>query len=407
MTGMLVSLDLAGRKVVVVGAGLVGTRRVRSLLKAGADVLVVAPFASADIEAMASRAEIEWRQRTVRRADIDGAWLVIAAADNPVANADVTAWCEEQHVWCVNASDAEHTPARVAARSTHGDLAIGVVSVGAADPRRAVRVRDALARVVEDGEVDVRHVRAREGRVILVGSGPGADDLITVRGMRALAQADVVVVDRLGATGLLDRLHPDVEVIDVGKSPDNHPVPQHEINDLLVDRAGKGLTVVRLKGGDPFVFGRGGEEMHACIRAGISVEMVPGITSAIAVPGLAGIPVTQRGVAATVVVTSGHAGPDDAVRAALGAGVTVVALMAVSTLDQFIAAGIDAGADPRTAVAIIENGSTPRERVIRTTLQDASRIADEMEVKPPAVIVIGRVARDGLLASELAATARP
>lgn len=370
-------------------------------------MLVVAPFASPDIAAMASCSEIQWIERTVKRPDIDGAWLVIAAADNPVANADVTAWCEEQHIWCVNASDAEHTPARMAAQSTHGDLALGVVSLGAADPLRAVRVRDALAKSVEDGDVDLRHVRAQEGRVILVGSGPGAEDLITVRGMRALAQADVVVVDRLGATGLLDRLHPEVEVIDVGKSPDNHPVPQHEINDLLVDRAGKGLTVVRLKGGDPFVFGRGGEEMHACIAAGISVEMVPGVTSAIAVPGLAGIPVTQRGVTATVVVTSGHAGPDDAVRAALGAGVTVVALMAVNTLDQFITAGIDAGADPRTAVAIIENGSTPRERVIRATLQDASRIAAEMGVKPPAVIVIGKVAREGLLASELAATARP
>lgn len=404
---MILSLGLRARRVVVVGGGAVGTRRVRSLVKAQADVVVVSPFASPDIEAMASRGDLEWIRRTVMHADLDGAWLVIAATDNPVVNADVTAWCEASHVWCVNASDAEHTPARIAAQSTQGDLALGVVSLGAADPLRAARVRDALARVVEEGEVDVRHVRAREGRVVLVGSGPGADDLITVRGMRALAQADVVVVDRLGATGLLDRLHPDVEVIDVGKSPDNHPVPQHEINDLLVDRASKGLRVVRLKGGDPFVFGRGGEEMHACLRAGISVDMVPGITSAISVPGLAGIPVTQRGVSATVVVTSGHAGPDAAVRAALGAGVTVVALMAVSTLDQFIAAAIEAGADPLTPVAIIENGSTPRERVTRATLQDASRIADEMGVKPPAVIVIGRVARDGLLASELAATARP
>lgn len=206
---------------------------------------------------MASRGQLEWHQRTVSRADIDDAWLVIAATDNPTVNASVALWCEEQRTWCVNASDAEGTPARVAAQSTHGSVAIGVVSLGAADPRRAVRIRDALGRVIDEGDIGVRHARAREGRVSLVGSGPGADDLITVRGMRALAEADVVVADRLGATMLLDRLSPHVEIIDVGKSPDHHPVPQHEINDVLVDRAKKGLTVVHLKGGDPFAFGRG------------------------------------------------------------------------------------------------------------------------------------------------------
>jgi uroporphyrin-III C-methyltransferase/precorrin-2 dehydrogenase/sirohydrochlorin ferrochelatase len=370
-------------------------------------VIVVSPSASADIAAMASRVELEWHQGEVSRADIDDAWLVIAATDNPTVNASVTLWCEEQRTWCVNSSDAEGTPARVAAQSTHGDVAIGVVSQGAADPRRAVRIRDALGRVIDEGDIDIRHARAREGRVLLVGSGPGADDLITVRGMRALAEADVVVTDRLGATMLLDRLSPDVEIIDVGKSPDHHPVPQHEINDVLVDRAKKGLTVVRLKGGDPFVYGRGGEEVNACLSAGVSVEVIPGITSAIAVPGLAGIPVTQRGVAATVVITSGHLGPDKATRAALAEGATVVALMAVGTMGKFMAAALHAGADPSTPVAIIERGSTPHERVTRATISDASRIADETGVKSPAVIVIGGVALDGLLASKVAATPRP
>jgi len=404
---VFVSLDMRARRVVVVGAGVVGTRRVKVLVSEGADVVVVSPLAAPDIAAMASRGEIEWCQHTVRRSDVDGAWFVIAATDNPVVNADVTSWCDEQRIWCVNAADAQKTPARVAAQSTHGDLAIGVVSMGAADPLRARRVRDALALSVDAGEVDLRHVRAKSGRVVLVGSGPGADDLITVRGMRALAEAHVVVADRLGATGLLSHLPAEVEIIDVGKSPDNHPVPQHEINDLLVDRARKGLTVVRLKGGDPFLFGRGGEEMHACLRAGVTVEMVPGVTSAIAVPGLAGIPVTQRGLAATVVITSGHAGPDDTVKAALGNGATVVALMAVASLNEFIAAAGAAGADPTTPVAIIENGSTPNERVTRTELRDASRIADETGVKPPAIIVIGEVARAGLFVSDAAATARP
>jgi len=404
---MLVSLDMTARRVVVVGAGAVGTRRARALVDAGADVLVVSPFATPEIEALSSRSELEWRERTVHRSDIDGAWLVVAASDNPVANSDVASWCEAQRIWCVNASDAKLTPARMAAQSTHGDLTFGVVSLGEADPRRAVRVRDSLARVVDDGEIDLRHVRPRDGRVVLVGSGPGALDLITVRGMRMLAEADVVVTDRLGATGLLSRLPSEVEIIDVGKSPNNHPVPQHEINDLLVDRASKGLTVVRLKGGDPFVFGRGGEEIHACLRAGVAVEMVPGISSAISVPGLAGVPVTQRGVAATVVITSGHAGPEDGVMGVLKAGATVVALMAVGALEQFVAAAREEGVDPRLPVAIIENGSTPRERITHATLGDVSRIADETGVKPPAVIVFGRVALEGFLASEIAATVRP
>ena len=404
---MIVSLGLARRRMVVVGGGVVGTRRSRALVAEGADVIVVSPSASADIAAMATRGELEWHQREISRADILDAWLVIAATDNPTVNASVALWCEEQRTWCVNSSDAEGTPVRVAAQSTHGDVAIGVVSQGAADPRRVVRIRDALSRVIDEGDIDIRHARAREGRVLLVGSGPGADDLITVRGMRALAEADVVVTDRLGATMLLDRLSPDVEIIDVGKSPDHHPVPQHEINDVLVDRANKGLTVVRLKGGDPFVYGRGGEEVNACLSAGVSVEVIPGITSAIAVPGLAGIPVTQRGVAATVVITSGHIGPDKATRAALAEGATVVALMAVGTMGKFMAAALDAGADPSTPVAIIERGSTPHERVTRATISDASRIADETGVKSPAVIVIGGVALDGLLASKVAATPRP
>lgn len=147
--------------------------------------------------------------------------------------------------------------------------------------------------------------------------------------------------------------------------------------------------------------------MNACVSAGVPVEVIPGVTSAIAVPGLAGIPVTQRGVAATVVITSGHLGPDEATRAALAEGATVVALMAVGTMGKFMAAALDAGADPHTPVAIIECGSTSRERVTRATISDASLIADETGVKPPAVIVIGGVALDGLPASEVVATPRP
>ncbi len=222
---------------------------------------------------------------------------------------------------------------------------------------------------------------------------------MTVRGRQALAEADVVVTDRLGATELLTHLPYDVEVINVGKSPDNHPVPQDEINGLLVEHARAGRTVVRLKGGDPFVFGRGGEEVAACVDAGIPVEVVPGVTSAIAVPGLAGIPVTHRGVTASVVIASGHAGADPVSVAAMVQGTTAVFLMAVNALPQIVEAALAAGADPQTPVAIIENGSLPTQRVTRGELSAIVRISSETGVKPPAVIVVGRVASEGFPAT--------
>lgn len=403
----IVGLQLAGRRVLVAGAGSVGSRRAVAMAQQGAHVVVVAPHADGAVSAAASRLEMTWHQRTVKRDDIDGMWLVIAATDNPGVNADLAMWCDDAGVWSVNASDAAHSAARVAAQSSHGDLALGVLSLGEADPRRAIHVRDELAARLDQGEIDTRHRRVRDGRVVLVGSGPGAEDLITVRGMRALAECDVVIADRLAATGLLHRLPPEVEVIDVGKSPDNHPVPQDQINALLVQRARAGKSVVRLKGGDPFVFGRGGEEVHACLASGVSVEVVPGVSSALGLPTLSWIPVTQRGLTTTVVITSGHAGPDRIATAAMGEGATLVALMAVGHLAAFMEAGLAAGAPEQTPVAIIENGSTPRERVTRATLATASRIADETGVKPPAVIVIGDVAEPGLLASEVARTARP
>ncbi len=401
---LLLSLDVADRLVVVVGGGAVAARRVRGLLDSGADVTVVAPECGTDIAAQVSHGDVRWVDRKVRATDLDGAWLVIAATDDADINMQVAAWAADRRTWCVNSSDGFSTKARVAAVSRHGDLSIGVVSEGAPDPARVARVRDSLGALLDAGQVDMRRVRRRAGRVVLVGSGPGSVDLITVRGARLVAEADVVVTDRLGATGLLAALPEHVEVINVGKSPDNHPVPQHEINEILIDRARRGLTVVRLKGGDPFVFGRGGEEVHACAEAGIPVEVVPGVTSALAAPALAGIPPTHRQVSTSVVITSGHAGPEPTARAALGEGATLVVLMGVAALPAFVEAAVEEGADPSTPVAIIESAATVRERVTRGSLADIVRIAGETAVKPPAVIVFGRVAAPAFLASALAAT---
>jgi uroporphyrin-III C-methyltransferase/precorrin-2 dehydrogenase/sirohydrochlorin ferrochelatase len=236
------------------------------------------------------------------------------------------------------------------------------------------------------------------GRVDIVGGGPGALDLMTVRAWRLLARADVVVMDRLGPTDIDELLGPAVEIIDVGKHPGHHPVPQDEINAILVARARDGMRVVRLKGGDPFVFGRGGEEVAACRAAGMPVEVVPGVTSAVAVPEAAGIPVTHRGLSSGFHVVNGQAELTPSTLAALADdAVTTVVLMGVSALPRLIAAALRAGARPERPVAIVESGHTPSQRTTRTTLGAAVTGAAIAGVRNPAVIVIGEVARAGLL----------
>jgi len=246
--------------------------------------------------------------------------------------------------------------------------------------------------------------------VYLVGAGPGDPGLLTQRGARLLAEADVVVHDRLIDPGVLALANPGAELVDVGKRPGGpapgpppHARRQEEINDLLVERARAGRTVVRLKGGDPFVFGRGGEEAEALDRAGIAWEVVPGVSSAFAVPALAGIPVTHRGRATAVTVVTGHGGTDpDGSGVDWGAlaraGGTLVVLMGVGTRAALAEHLVEGGRDPATPVAVIEAGTTAGERRRRTTLGGLAAL----EVDPPAIVVVGAVA--GL---DLGRTARP
>lgn len=400
----LFGLDLRHKRVIVAGGGAVATRRLRRFLSEGADVVVISPQVTDDIARLASHHDIEWHQREIKEEDLEGAWFVLLATNDGDVNGRLSAHAAHMRVWCINASDASRGTARAAATSVHGDLAIGVVSLDAPDPARVRAVRDAISTVVDSGEVDLRRRRPGGGRVILVGSGPGDAGLLTVRGRQALSEADVVVTDRLGSSAILSTLPFDVEVINVGKSPDNHPVPQTQINQILIERASAGKTVVRLKGGDPFVFGRGGEEVNACLTAGLDYEVVPGVTSALSVPAAAGIPVTQRGVATSVLVTTGHAGADPAAIASMLAGATVVILMGVSRLPSIASAAIAGGVDRETPVAIVESGTTAHERVTRGPLGEIAQVAAQAGVKPPAVIVIGEVARPDLLASFVAAT---
>jgi uroporphyrin-III C-methyltransferase len=242
------------------------------------------------------------------------------------------------------------------------------------------------------------------GRVDLVGGGPGPMDLMTVRAWRLLTQADVVVMDRLGPTDIRSHLAPHAEVIDVGKLPGHHPVPQDEINAILVDRARAGKRVVRLKGGDPFVFGRGGEEVIACAAADIPVSVVPGVTSAVAVPEAAGIPVTHRGVASAIHIVNGQSEITAATLAALAdEAVTTVILMGVGALPRLVAQALRAGVPAVRPVAIVERGHHADQRTTRSTLGAIVLDAGRIGVRNPAVIVVGEVARAGMLVPDLLA----
>ena len=232
------------------------------------------------------------------------------------------------------------------------------------------------------------------GSVALVGAGPGDPGLLTLRGAELLQRADVVVHDRLIPEALLDLAPARAELIDVGKAPGGRGVPQSEIDRLIVDRARGGAAVVRLKGGDPFVFGRGGEEALACQRAGVPFEVVPGVSAAVAAPALAGIPVTHRGVAASFAVTTAMLadGEPNDVRHLASAADTLVVLMAAARVDLVCAEAIAGGRPATTPAAVVERAGTPRQATVTGTLATLPERARLAGVGPPATIVIGEVA---------------
>ncbi|MFJ6345170.1 uroporphyrinogen-III C-methyltransferase [Pseudarthrobacter oxydans] len=382
------ALRLLGRPVLVVGGGPVAARRAKGLLDAGARVTVVAPVASAALQELADAGLLTWEPRTYLPSDVDGVWFVQTATGDSAVDAKVSADAEAQRVWCVNASDHEASAAWTPAVAEVDDVKIAVNAGG--DPRRAMAVRDAVATALETGDLPLRRRRAHRGSVALVGGGPGDTGLITVRGRRLLGQADVVVADRLGPRELLNELAPDVRVIEVGKTPGHHPVPQAGINRILVEEALKGHRVVRLKGGDPYVLGRGGEEAEYCRQHGVEVEVVSGVTSAISVPAAAGIPVTHRGLAKGFSVVTGH---EELSEVPARADHTIVLLMGVGQLRESASALGKAGLPAGTPVGIVENGYLPDQRVTIGTLGSIADQAEAAGVANPAVIVIGDVVR--------------
>lgn len=284
-------------------------RRLGLLVDSGADVHVITRAATPAVEAMAG---ITVELRDYRAGDLEGAWYAIAATDEPHTNAAIVAEADSRRIFCVRADIAVEGSAVTPATLDHAGLSVGVLAGG--EHRRSAGIRTAIQEALQTGVISSREELAEtsndlRGSVALVGGGPGDPELITVRGRRLLARADVVVADRLAPAQLLDELPPHVEVIDAAKIPYGRAMAQEAINDVLINRARSGHFVVRLKGGDPFVFARGYEEVLACTAAGIPVTVVPGITSAIAVPAAAGVPVTHRAVNHEFVVVSGHLAP--------------------------------------------------------------------------------------------------
>ena len=353
-TGLSVELPVAGRPVLVVGGGPAALGKIALLRGGDAEVTVVAPSAVASIADLAERGLIHWHRRELIAEDIDVSWLVVAATGDPERDEEAARLAVARQRFCLPGSG-------------------GIAATGPAG-------------------------RARPGgRVVLVGGGPGEPGLITVNGLAAIREADVVVHDRLAPLAVLDQVRSGAEIIDVSKIPGGATTPQEEINGLLVEHARAGKLVVRLKGGDNFVFGRGGEEWQACARAGIEVQLVPGVSSALAVPALAGIPLTHRTANQGFTVITGHVPPGDPRSmldyAALARSRTaLVIMMGVGNLAAIAAELIAAGLDQQVPAATIADGSLPGQRVVRASLAKIGAATAAAGIRPPAITVIGSVA---------------
>jgi uroporphyrin-III C-methyltransferase/precorrin-2 dehydrogenase/sirohydrochlorin ferrochelatase len=444
MDQLPIFLSLAGRPCLVVGGGAMAARRSRQLLDAGARVTVNAPLICDELAALVAEGRVAHVASTFEPALVRDAFLVIAATDDGAVNASVYA-AGEQHGRIVNAvDDPAHSHFIMPAIVERAPVVVAI-STGGAAPALARRLRERLeawlpsrlgrladvargwrstvkARIggaderrrfweqVLDGDVaehvlagrDAQAQRAlgralngalprRRGSVALVGAGPGDADLLTLRALRLLQDADVIVHDRLVSADVLARARRDAELVDAGKAPGTQAMTQDEINATLVRLARDGKRVVRLKGGDPFVFGRGGEELDALRAARIDVEVVPGITAALGCAARAGIPLTHRALAHGLVLVTGHEDPDYASLA--DARLTVAIYMGAGRLETLTAGLIAHGRARATPAALVENGTIERERVVTGTLGDIARRARAAAIAAPALLFIGKVAR--------------
>jgi uroporphyrin-III C-methyltransferase/precorrin-2 dehydrogenase/sirohydrochlorin ferrochelatase len=426
-------LKLAGRDVLVVGAGPIGASKARSLVEAGARVTVVAPEALAEVRELAAAGALVLRERAFVDADVEGAWLVVAAA-TPNVNRAVAAAAEARRTFVLAVDDPASASAYGAGVVRRGGVTVAVSTDGRAPalaglmrealeavlpdelaswtaeaerlrlhwkqqaipmPERRPLLLDALNRLYAEREVapTVPFEPAPPVRVSLVGAGPGDPELITVRGARRLADADLVLYDALGSERLRD-LAPRARWFYVGKRACRQSIGQDVLNRLLVRNARRGLKVVRLKCGDPFVFGRGGEEALALAEAGFACEVVPGVSSAVAAPALAGIPVTHRGMASSFAVITGHHEETYAPLLANFApgSLTLVVMMGLRQRARVAELLAARGWDRQTPAAIVVGAGTPEAWRWTGALDGlgAAEIPPESR-EAPGLLVIGEV----------------
>jgi uroporphyrin-III C-methyltransferase/precorrin-2 dehydrogenase/sirohydrochlorin ferrochelatase len=442
-------LDLRDRLVLVVGGGAVALRKITALLPTGARVRVGAPLLIPGIEAMSATGTIEYLDGRFEPAWLDDVWLVVAATDDADVNRAVAEAAEARRLWVNVVDDAPLCSFQVPARVERGPLQIAISSGGGA-PMLARHLRERLETEIDEsvgalGTLLVRHRRrirakiadtgarrrffdevmnsdiqtllrrgdhdgaerallaridqadtaSRAGRVALVGAGPGDAGLLTLRGLRLLNEADLILHDRLVSAEVLELARRDAERIEVGKEAGHHHVPQDKIHALMLEHARAGKRVVRLKGGDAFVFGRGGEEIEFLRDHGIDYEVVPGITAALACAAYAGIPLTHRDHAQSVRFVTAHskAENDDLDWAGFAReGQTLAFYMGVAGLERVRARLLAHGRAGSTPCALVENGSRPEQRVVLATLDTLPDTARAHDVRSPALLFVGEVA---------------
>lgn len=443
-------LRLQGKPVLLVGAGEVARRKLVLLRAAGAVVTVVAPDLSGIAAEYGDDAQVSLRQQAFAPEQLHGKWLVIAATNDPSVNAAVAHAAEAQQIWANVVDDTEQCSAIVPAIVDRSPVVIAISS-GATAPVLARRIRAQLEALIDesvgtlaklaqrwretiktrlpdvsarrrfwDAVLDSRlptllknrrqqdaeqllsdllaqaETPQQRGHVSLVGAGPGDPGLLTLNAQRALQQADVIFYDQLVSPAVLELARRDAELISVGKKAGNHKTSQAAINTLLVEHARQNKRVVRLKGGDPFIFGRGGEELEALAAEHISFDVVPGITAAIACAAYAGIPLTHRSHAQSVRFVTAHCqnSADTLDWANLAREQQTLAFyMGVAQLETIRTKLLEHGAAPTLPFAMIENGSRPEQRVITGHLSELPEQARKHQVQSPALLVIGDVAQ--------------
>lgn len=441
--------DVKGLPVLVVGGGAVARRKAAALRDAGAEVRVGAPALDATLAEWVDRGEMSWLPGTYEPAWLDEVWLVVAATGERALNARIAADAAERRLFANVVDDAELSRFQVPAIIDRSPLTIAISTAGAA-PALASRVRETLERVLDHALGELvslaqRHrgriarrftdlaerrgfygwlhdgpvlsllkrsrpaeaeqalldalrdeaARAVKGSVALVGAGPGHPGLLTLSALRALGEADVILHDQLVSVDILAMARRDAERIDVGKRCGGRHVQQEHIHQLMLMHARAGRRVVRLKGGDPFVFGRGGEELAFLRRHGIDCEIVPGITAAVACAAFAGIPLTHRDHAQSVCLVTAHG--KDAAYTLSGPMLaderqTLAVYMGVEKLDALTARLLAHGRAPDTPVALVENGTLAGQRVVAGALRDLPRLAKVHAVRTPALLIVGKVA---------------